>query len=169
MAMNLKQRLNEQLDALASQQPGPDGGRPLCLDTNLGRLTLQLQQVDRLACALDRLALATNSPIGADTVHLKRIADDLSHRLAYLLEAIGPVELDHEACVVQLRSLPPSQDESGVSYFELLVRPTEIVLCRYSKSPGQPRRVIEATITREVLGRLIDDILAAVQSHAEPE
>ena len=54
------------------------------------------------------------------------------------MEPIRPIELDADACVVQLRSNPPQQDDDGRSYYELLVRRGgEIALARYRKEPAR--------------------------------
>jgi hypothetical protein len=161
MAMNLKQRLNEQLGELALRNSGCKESQPLCLETEHGRLTLHLRQVDRLACALNRVTLSSCKLSRADCGVLQGIAEDLAQRLVYLLEAIDTLEIDREAGFVQMRSRPPTNDDCGISYYELLIRPSGIDLRRYNKPPGQPRRVVAATVTREVLHRLVEDIVAA--------
>jgi hypothetical protein len=65
--------------------------------------------------------------------------------------------------VAQLRSSPPQRDDDGRSYYELTVRRGgEISLCRYRKEPGAARVQIPATVTREVLLRLVDDFEAVL-------
>ena len=67
------------------------------------------------------------------------------------------------ACVVQLRSNPPQRDDDGRSYYELLVRRGgEIALARYRKENGNARQQIAATVTREVLLRLVGDFCAVL-------
>jgi hypothetical protein len=64
---------------------------------------------------------------------------------------------------VQLRSNPPQRDDDGRTYYELLVRRGgEIALTRYRKENGAARRPIAATVTREVLLRLVADFSAAL-------
>jgi hypothetical protein len=38
----------------------------------------------------------------------------------------------------------------------------DLTLSRYSKQGGQMRQIVPAQVTREVLGRLADDFVAAV-------
>ena len=91
------------------------------------------------------------------------MAKSLSDRLTYLMEPIRPIEIDADACVAQLRSSPPQRDDDGRSYYELTVRRGgEIALCRYRKEPGTVRQQIPATVTREVLLRLVDDFEAVL-------
>ena len=54
------------------------------------------------------------------------------------MEPICPIEIDADACVVQLRSNPPHRDDDGRSYYELMVRRGgEIALSRYRKENWQ--------------------------------
>ncbi len=79
------------------------------------------------------------------------------------MEPICPIEIDADACVVQLRSNPPQRDDDGRSYYELLVRRGgEIALTRYRKENGGARRPISANVTREVLLRLVGDFCEAL-------
>jgi hypothetical protein len=73
------------------------------------------------------------------------------------------VEADADRCSIQLRSNPPQKGDDGTSYYELMVRRGgHITLSRYSKKLGQLRQIVPAHVTREVLGRLADDFVAAV-------
>jgi hypothetical protein len=64
---------------------------------------------------------------------------------------------------VQLRSNPPQRDDDGRSYYELIVaRGGHIALKRYRKGNGNARQPITATVTREVLMRLVGDFCAAL-------
>ncbi len=82
--------------------------------------------------------------------------------MTYLLEPISPIELDSQGCVVQMRSTPPQKDADRTSYYELLVsRSGELSLVRYTRLAGQPREIIPAQVTREVLLRLAGDFALA--------
>lgn len=123
----------------------------------------ELDEVTSLAINVEALVLAT-SELAAATMHqLEQMSRDLSGRVNYLLEPIGPIEIDADTCTVQMRSMPPHKDDDGRSYYELLVkRGGELSLHRYRKEPGQPRSVIPATLTREVLVRLVGDFCAVL-------
>jgi hypothetical protein len=99
---------------------------------------------------------------GAKVDQLKDIANTLSKRLSYLLESISPIEIDNEACVVQMRSNPPQKDDDGTRYYELVVARGELTLCRFSRVSGQVRTIVAANVTREVFERLTEDFVAAV-------
>ena len=75
----------------------------------------------------------------ADPRDLERIGKSLSERLTYLMEPISPIEIDADACVVQLRSNPPQRDDDGRSYYELIVRRGgEIALSATAKKMATP-------------------------------
>lgn len=111
-----------------------------------------------LAVSFNRLQLRTTELANASVAELEGLSKALAQRLTYLMEPISPIEIDAQACVVQMRSSPPQRDDDGRTYYELLVRRGgEIALCRYRKENGAGRRQIAATVTREVLVRLVSD------------
>ena len=128
------------------------------------RLTCEFAALDSLSCALSQFALTTAKLADATPPRLKRLAEQLSSRLTYLLEPIRPIEADDQQCVVQMRSNPPQLGDDGASYYELVIRRGgELSLCRWQKAKGNERRRVPANLTREVLWRLIDDFSAAVR------
>ena len=156
-----KMRIDEQLHALAAQ--GEGSSDLVAFEMGAGQ-TLELQRaaIERLACSFERLTLRSAALTTAGPEHLKQVAESLSHRLSYLLEPIRPLEIDDEACIIQMRSVPPSVDDEGSTYYELVVSRGQIDLCRYTKKPGHSRGLVPATLTREAFCRLAQDFLAAV-------
>jgi len=135
----------------------------LQVDVAQGRIEADLLAVDAIGCAFQTLGYTTPRLAGASLEQLRTISQSLTSKLTYLLEPIGLVEADADRCAVQLRSSPPQKGEDGTSYYELLVRRGgDISLSRYGKKPGQMRQIVPAQVTREVLGRLADDFVAAV-------
>lgn len=140
-------------------------GGPTGVDLTNGnrRLTCDLVERNTLAVAFQTLRVATPELAATKSPQLERMAKSLSERLTYLMEPIRPIEIDADACVAQLRSSPPQRDDDGRSYYELTVRRGgEIALCRYRKESGTPREQIPATVTCEVLLRLVDDFEAVL-------
>jgi hypothetical protein len=133
-------------------------------DCQAGRIEADLVAVDGIGCSFQTLGLSTSKLADASLDELKSISQALTEKLTYLLEPIGLVEADADRCAVQLRSSPPKKDEEATSYYELMVRRGgDMTLSRYSKKSGQLRQVIPAHVTREVLARLADDFVAAVE------
>jgi hypothetical protein len=136
----------------------------LQVDDDAGRIEADLVAVDAIGCSFQTLALSTEKLSGAELDRLKSISETLTARLTYLLEPIGVIEADVDRCAIQLRSSPPRKDEDATSYYELLVRRGgDISLSRYSKKPGQLRQIVPAHVTREVLERLAEDFVEAVE------
>jgi hypothetical protein len=127
------------------------------------RLRIELSGCDTLAIVFAELRLETKQLSGATAPRVRAVADRLTSRVRYLLEPLAPVEFDDEQAVVQLRSVDPPRDAEGPTYYEVLVTTGGAVsLRRFQKSPHAPRRVVPTTVTREVLGKLVDDIVASV-------
>lgn len=130
------------------------------------KITCEVAERNSLAVSFDELKLATTELAAADAARLQRLGQELSSRLTYLLEPISPIEIDSQGCVVQLRSNPPQRDDDGRTYYELLVRRGgEISLTRYRKENGNARCPITATVTREVLLRLVNDFCAILDKN----
>lgn len=156
--MNIQALIEHELNQLGSGGPAmiavADGPR---------NLTCDIVEHNSLAVVFNLLRLATTELAAATAVDLERISNGLATKLTYLMEPIRPIELDVDACVVQMRSNPPQKDDDGRSYYELLVRRGgEIALARYRKEPGTPRQQIPAAVTREVLLRLAGDFSAVL-------
>jgi hypothetical protein len=141
------------------------GGGPATVAVNDSPRQLSCDVVERnaLAVSFNQLRLATVELASSNAAKLERIGKALAGRLTYLMEPIAPIEIDAAACVVQLRSNPPQRDDDGRSYYELTVRRGgEIALSRFRKDSGDARRPIAATVTREVLLRLVGDFCAVL-------
>jgi len=138
---------------------GSGGAATITVDDRPRTLTCDITERNALAVSFDRLRLATAELAAADAARLERIGKALAAKLTYLMEPICPIEIDADACVVQLRSNPPHRDgDDSRSYYELIVRRGgEIALTRYRKENCGARQPIAATVTREVLLRLVGD------------
>jgi len=156
--------LSEKFKQAIAQVPSfTSGDRVVTVDDGPNRLECRLIALEPLACAVTSLSLRADKLSGMSADALKKVAEDLSTRLTYLLEPISPIETDAEGCTVQMRSNPPQKEDDRTSYFELLVsRNGELSLCRYTRSAKTERQQIPAQLTREVLLRLTSDFEAAV-------
>lgn len=149
-------RLLTQIDSAAP-------GAAVSVTNGDDRLRLGLERVEPLAVSFSELRLATDRLADASVDRVREVAQRLTRRVTYLLEPLTPVEIDRELAVVQMRSVDPPRDGEGSTYYELLVkRGGSLSLRRYRKPRGSLREPIDATVTREVLGRLADDFLASV-------
>jgi len=148
--------LMTQLDAVAA-------GDVATVTDGADRLSLGVTRADGLAVAFTELRLESPRLKGADAGRVRSVAEKLTQRVTYLLEPLTPIEIDRELAVVQLRSTTPQQDSESSAYYELLVRTGgALSLRRYRKPRGVMREPIDATVTREVLGRLVRDFISSL-------
>jgi len=156
--MTLQSKLDQELKNL-----GNGVSATVSITDSPRELICDIAEHNPLAISFNSLRAMTTELAAATSADLERIGNALSARLTYLMEPIAPVELDAEACVVQLRSSPPQRDDDGRSYYELIVsRGGQIALTRYHKENGNSRQPIPATVTREVLLRLVGDFCAVL-------
>lgn len=156
--MNLQAQFQQELKKL-----GSGGGATVAVESQPRKLTCEIVERNSLAVSFNRLRLATAELANKSAADLERIGKALSERLTYLMEPIAPIEIDAAECVVQLRSNPPQKNDDGRTYFELIVRRGgEITLTRFRKEPSSSRQQVTATVTREVLLRLVGDFSAVL-------
>jgi hypothetical protein len=157
MMMTIKQDIASELQRLA-----PSGGE-LEVRTPNGRIVGNLDAVDAIGCSFTRFDYQSASLANATIDSLKALSAKIQQRLTYLLEPVSLLEVDAESVSIQMRSSPPQVGDDGRSYYELLVRRGgEVTLRRYHKTAGQPRQIVPAQVTREVLGRLAEDFIAVI-------
>ncbi len=137
---------------------GTGGAATVEIEAGGRHVRCNISERNTLAVSVSRLSLSTDELANADAARLERLGKVLAARLTYLMEPISPIEHDAAACVVQLRSYPPQRDDDSRSYYELMVRRGgEMSLTRYRKENSGVRQLVAATVTREVLLRLIGD------------
>ena len=147
-------------EQILSQLPATIGKQHQCATATAGPRVLrcQIDQCDQLAVAVYELVLETSELANVTVAKLQAASKALCERVTYLFEPISPIETDAEGCVVQMRSTPPQKHENGCFYYELFLRRGgSITLCRYEKQPGSIRQRVAATLTHDVLGRLVGD------------
>ncbi len=135
----------------------------ICVVEGLRSVRCEVVQCDALAVAVMGLTLETTELAAVDVAKLQSASQSLCNRVTYLLEPISPIEIDADRCTVQMRSSPPQKDDNARRYYELLLRRGGAVsLHRYEKQPAATRTNVPATLTHEVLGRLVEDFSATV-------
>jgi hypothetical protein len=156
--INLQAQFQQELGKLTS-----GGAATVAVESQPRKLTCDIVEHTSLAVSFNRLQLTTAELASSSATDLERVGKALSGRLTYLMEPIAPIEIDAAECVVQLRSNPPQKDDDGRTYYELIVRRGgEITLSRFRKEPASARQQVTATVTREVLYRLVDDFCAVL-------
>ena len=120
------------------------------------RITVKLDDHDRLGCLFDRLALE-HSLRGALMPDPFRVAD----RITYLGERLRVIETDEKEGRSILRSVPPRRDGDLISFFEMVLDKVEgLSLMRYAYDRLLRDRIpVSTPLTRDTLERLLGDLV----------
>ena len=135
---------------------GPDG-----ID-----VAIDFRAVDSMSCAFQELRLAVPSLSDADLQTLKAWGERFCRRITYLLEHIGPLEVDPEAGQVLIRSTPPDRQPGTTRFYEVLLQSHSggnFSLRRYRSEKGTPgREQVEIQTTHEALYKLVNDLIDTI-------
>lgn len=161
--MGLRREVDREMQALLG---APMPATVQAANGNGLQLRIEFNQVDVLGCAVSELALFVPSLQNAAFDVLKQWATDLSQKITYLLENIGPLEFDPQAGQVLIRSSPPDQLANGAQYYEIVLSSNgtgTFILRRYRSTKGQPGRdPVDMHLTHEVILKLVDDLVATI-------
>ncbi len=87
-------------------------------------------------------------------------------RVTYLLEQLGPLEIDSEGKQVLIRSKSPDKRDNSTTFYEVLLQSQGaglFTLRRYRRdSQGAPRQHVDLRTTHELLEKLADDLIATI-------
>jgi hypothetical protein len=163
--MALRDDIERELRTL-HQSGGPLPGRVQASDPQGISVRIEVTAVDSMSCEFSELEVFVPSLQNSTFDKLKQWASDLSRRITYLLEQIGPLEFDPQNGQVLIRSTPPGQLSSGTQYYEIVLSGSgsgSFVLRRFRSVAGQPgRSPVNIQVTIEVLLRLVDDLLDTI-------
>ncbi len=162
--MSLRQQIESELRQLAAARSvttitASDAGI---------NMSVALTAVDSMSCSFSSIELVVAALQNSAFDALRNWADNLSRRITYLLEQIGPLEYDPAAGQVLIRSTPPDTLPDGSQYYEIVLSSQSggnFSLRRYRSTKGQPGRdPVDVTVTHEVLLKLADDLVATLPS-----
>ena len=140
------------------------------VDDVLRRLSLEFVAVDSMSCAFESLTLHIPDLVGNELKVIKEWADKLSARVTYLLESIGPIEMDQTGNQVLIRSTPPDRSGDTTRFYEVLLSAQAngtFFLRRFRTDKGQVgRESVDIQMTHETLNKLITDLLDTVPTVA---
>ena len=157
--MNLSRKLAAALDArLDIDLPTA----PLVVDDGDHRLSLELTACGPVGLAFTALEFTSAAASERTTEALRAWADRLAARVTYLMEPLVVLEVDTVAGEAELRSQSPTARGELKSYYE--VRLNKGGILRLSRvvfdDTARRRRPASCQMTREVLERLTDDLVA---------
>ena len=159
--MSLSRKIADALDARTDTDPMP---ADLTVADGPTRLTLSLTAVAPLGIAFSRLEFSTRAFETWTPQGLKSWGDRVARRVTYLMEPLVVLEVDAEAGQVALRSQSPTAREERKSFYEIrLHREGSLTLQRIAFDAATRRRsTVPCQLTREVIERLTDDLVASV-------
>ena len=134
------------------------------VDDGRNLLTLHLTAVDAVGLAFDSLEVKSRQRDHWSDDDIKSWGDRLSKRVTYLMEPLKVVELDTTEGELQLRSEKPTLRAEKRGYYEVrILRDGSLSLKRYLfDEQARSRAQAPCQMTREVLERLADDIIASI-------
>jgi hypothetical protein len=129
-------------------------------------LAVDALAVDSMSCSLREIRMRVPGLNGAGVDILKKWANDLCARVTYLLEQLGPLEIDTHGKQVLIRSAAPDQRDDAKSFYEVLLQSQGagvFTLRRYRRdNTSNSREHVELRTTLELLEKLADDLVATV-------
>lgn len=163
--MKFSQQIEQQLSTLIGLAPGSLQVVAFSNADNI-RLEIDFTAVDMMGCSLKELRLNVPTLQSADAQTLKQWADAFCLRVTYLLENLGPLEIDSNQAQVLIRSTPPDTSGPATQYYEIQLYSQangNFSLSRYLVQQGQPgRNQVEMQLTHEVLKKLVDDLVDTI-------
>ena len=162
--MSLAQLVEQELQSLIGcAQP-----TTVSVVDNTNELSIDFVQIDSLSCAFSELRLNIPALTNSSADDLEEWATALSQRITYLLENIGPLEIDSANQQVLIRSTPPGKSGTTTRFYEIMLAAHaggNFSLRRYESLPGQAgRQPVPVFVTHEVLFKLIGDLVATIPS-----
>jgi hypothetical protein len=129
-------------------------------------LAVDALSVDSMSCSLREIRMRVPGLNDAGVDVLKKWANDLCARVTYLLEQLGPLEIDTHGKQVLIRSTSPDQRDDAKSFYEVLLQSQGaglFTLRRYRRDKtNNSREHVELRTTLELLEKLADDLVATV-------
>jgi hypothetical protein len=142
------------------------GGPNLLLACEDGpnRLTLDIELATPVGVSCRWLEFVTSARSAWSTGELKAWGDRIAARVTYLMEPLVVLEADAEEIEVSLRSKVPTTRDDRRSYYEIrLNRAGMLRMERIAYDEvARTRKSTAFQLTREILERLIDDLVASV-------
>ena len=154
------QRLQDYL----CKQESNDAGYQFSCDLRGLKIQINVKEFDKFSFIVETLRIerSDNLQSGSD---LRKQADFLKSNLTYLLDNIEVFEIDSLQSKAQLRSRIPEENDSSLSYFEIMIEGRRGVALERVVFDKQKKQRKNATfhLTNETLTRTIDDFVKAIE------
>jgi hypothetical protein len=131
------------------------------------RLALNLTALDTVGVAFGSLEFATTARPEWSSDALRDWGSRLAGRVTYLMEPLKLLEVDAVGGEVDIRSQSPTTRDEHRSYYQVRLFKQGLVLERRGVDEASRRpKTVACQLTREVLERLADDIVASLPGTA---
>ncbi len=111
------QRLQDYL----SKQESNDAGYQFSCDLKEFKVQINIKEFDKFSFIVESLRVERSNDFESGPDVLRKQADFLKANLTYLLENLEVFEIDNLQSKAQLRSHIPEDDNSSLSYFEIMI------------------------------------------------
>lgn len=129
-------------------------------------LAVDVTAADSMSCSCRELRMRVPALSGAGADVLKKWAQDLCARVTYLLEQLGPLEIDAAGKQALIRSKAPDKRDNSTTFYEVLLQSQGaglFTLRRYRRdTPCASREHVDLRTTHELLEKLADDLVATI-------
>ncbi len=155
--MNLSRKIVAAVDSSPS-----DSAYEIAAELDGRSVSLAIRTSDTVGIAFDSLLFRCDLYRDADPPILAAWGDRIKSQVTYLLEPLAVIEVDTLGGEVELRSKTPSTRDGRRGYYEIRIdRTGSLNLRRFAFDDSAKSRVqVPCNLTREVVERLIDDLVA---------
>ncbi len=159
--MNLSKKIAAALDENTKVHLPPCD---IAVEEGAHRLTLHITAIDTVGLAFDSLEFVATDRTDWTPDSLRSWGDRLAARVTYLMEPFKILEVDAEGGEVCLRSQSPTARNQKRSYYEIRLGKSGTLRMerRTFDEAARVRDRSTCQLTREVLERLADDIVASL-------
>lgn len=168
----LKRLASEGPQAVRALSWTDDGAKVIVAPANAADARIDLADLDRFSATLRELTVTCHAALAVDDVRawLSDHAAAAIRALSFLEEPLAVWELEESEGIAQLRSSPPHRDESGVTYWEVVLRCADqpaAAIARYHWAPGMPERErVAYPATFALIGRMAAALESALTCEA---
>jgi len=148
-----------------SKQNSNDADYQFSCELKEFRIQVNLNEFDKFSLVVETLQVEWINAFESCPDLVRKQADFLKNNLTYLLENFEVFEIDKLQSKAQLRSHVPDEDDTSLSYFEIIITGgRSITLARWvfdkdskQKKPGNFQ------LTNEILEKIINDFVKTIE------
>jgi len=154
----------ERLRAYLNKQKGGETSYEFSCELKEMQVQLRLKEFDKFSFIVKSVRVSRLDEGHPGTDSLRKQADFLKSNLTYLLENLEVFEIDALQSKAQLRSHIPRDDNTTLSYFEIIIEQQgRIALQRFAfDKQKKQRKSATFQLTDETLERTVNDFVKAI-------